>query len=191
MSSRLLLKKWHFIIKSYCECFRKLDAPYWYNERATLSTFAGAIWKAGGLALEEYQAKKKHGLGRVDLWFRWRNKDYIGEVKQHWVRLDKKGIEDTLIDDIDKKVKNAMSDVAASTEEAYPLGFVFIVPSISVANKSSKNNLLLSFLKRLQELDFCMSAWSFPSVARELEWENNLYPGVALIVKSSLSKGKK
>jgi len=34
------------------------DAPWWYNERASLSLFAGAVWKCKGWVFEEFITKK-------------------------------------------------------------------------------------------------------------------------------------
>ena len=59
----------------------KNDAPWWYNERALLSLFAGAVWKcskSNGWAFEEFTSDKwrtmrrgnrKKGKGRGDIMF--------------------------------------------------------------------------------------------------------------------------
>ena len=47
------------------------DLPWWYNERALLSLFAGAVWRTGGYAFEEFSdlkhkgIRKRKGNGRV------------------------------------------------------------------------------------------------------------------------------
>src|SRR5262249_37726814 len=51
------------------------DRPYFYNERATLSVFAGGIWRSDpkNLVLEEHIAQKQGPAGtykgRFDIWF--------------------------------------------------------------------------------------------------------------------------
>ena len=65
------------------------DCLYWYNERATVGSLAGAIWRTGGFAVEEYREPKKrkgkHYMGRTDLWFSLgenNRKCYVVEAKQ-------------------------------------------------------------------------------------------------------------
>src|SRR5689334_19566240 len=63
------------------------DAPWWYNERASLSLLAGAVWLCGGTAFEEYAADKKHlgkrirYRGRSDIYFFLGGKHYMAEAK--------------------------------------------------------------------------------------------------------------
>ena len=67
-----LLKQWFWILNRWEEADGE-DAAYWYNERATTSTLAGAVWKCKGFALEEYRCSRLYGkkasFGRADLWF--------------------------------------------------------------------------------------------------------------------------
>jgi hypothetical protein len=72
------------------------DVPWWYGERASLSVLAGAIWRTGGIALEEYTVDKSHrrddgqkGLmqGRNDLYFRIGRSDFVLEAKAVWPTL--------------------------------------------------------------------------------------------------------
>jgi len=37
------------------------DAPWWYNERASLGTLAGAFWRQKGWAFEEYATSRWNG----------------------------------------------------------------------------------------------------------------------------------
>lgn len=53
-----LLNEWIRIHESFCK-LNKDDSLYWYNERATLSTLAGADWSLKGYCLEEYRTDKK------------------------------------------------------------------------------------------------------------------------------------
>lgn len=55
-----LFKEWTIVIEDFCNHLGDKDAPYWYNERTTVGTLAGAIWRAKGLALEEYGDTKKY-----------------------------------------------------------------------------------------------------------------------------------
>ncbi len=54
-----LLESWTNVVKRYCD-FHKKDNCWWYNERASLSTLAGAAWAIkGGVALEEFSTAKR------------------------------------------------------------------------------------------------------------------------------------
>ena len=59
------LKAWTVYIEKYCKVVNAkappegLDAPWWYNERASVSTFAAAVVSIKGLVLEEYAENKK------------------------------------------------------------------------------------------------------------------------------------
>src|SRR5262245_34034370 len=49
-----LLWEWTSVIERVVRVWYQDDVPWWYNERASLSLFAGAIWKVGGIAFEEF-----------------------------------------------------------------------------------------------------------------------------------------
>src|SRR6266481_8755838 len=74
------------------------DAPWWYNERALLSQFAGAIWRCKGRALEEFVATKRElklrrkarrkdtqgSRGDLEFWWPQDKFFYVSEAKLHW-----------------------------------------------------------------------------------------------------------
>lgn len=55
----------------------KADLPYWYNERVDVGFLASAIWRSGGVVLEEYSTRRVEGRktfpGRADIW--WMTRD--------------------------------------------------------------------------------------------------------------------
>jgi len=93
-----VLRKWmHLMEDADWWKWEKLpDAPWWYNERALLSLFAGAIWRCKGWAFEEFAVTKRQkprGRGRQqkdslrargDLEFWWPASDiyFISEAKR-------------------------------------------------------------------------------------------------------------
>lgn len=80
-------------VDSYCEPGKAIDVPWFYNERASLSQFAGAVWRANPTnhVLEEYACEKQDEgsdyKGRRDIWFRIEGQQYWAEAKQHWGTL--------------------------------------------------------------------------------------------------------
>src|SRR4051812_574579 len=100
-----LLKKWIHANREYVHRCVDEDAPWWYLERASVSTVAAAAWLAKGIALEEYTTAKSRlplkGRPRVsqncrcDLYFSLlKNKkknthhDFICEAKLIWPKLE-------------------------------------------------------------------------------------------------------
>ena len=95
---RPLLVEWTALLEEYCIAHRYDDNPWFYNERATLSTLAGAAWRLEGwTALEEYSTKKWGGnqkkgsvdagklrAGRCDLFVAHRSAAFALEAKQAW-----------------------------------------------------------------------------------------------------------
>jgi hypothetical protein len=75
------------------------DAAWWYNERAILSLFAGAIWSSNGWAFEEFATtkrervatKRKHrrdgARGDLEFWWPSSNKYFQCEAKRAEVSL--------------------------------------------------------------------------------------------------------
>ena len=68
-----VLNKWIDINIEYIEKYQFSDAMFWFNERANIGALAGAVWRLGGVALEEYSTIKGKGegeyKGRNDLYF--------------------------------------------------------------------------------------------------------------------------
>ncbi len=67
-----------------------------YNERALLSVFAGAVWRTGGHAFEEFSETKLKGMtkkessGRIDLWFETSGGEFRAEVKDAEIPITRK-----------------------------------------------------------------------------------------------------
>jgi len=113
-----LLSKWVKMHESFCNYSTK-DSLYWYNERASISTLAGAVWKCSEFSLEEYRTIKKYRKGswsgRADLWFTWENREYYVEAKQIWISLSNKT--DVSIQNINKMLQNTMNEATYIEKE--------------------------------------------------------------------------
>lgn len=124
-----ILQCWCAHINSYSE-FIKGDSLYWYNERATVSTFAQAIAKSGYYCLEEYNSKKMRNndrdfIGRVDLWAEVEGVQFVFEAKQIWPSLKSK----TLLKQITKGVDFSLNQVHQIINfDGKRNGIIFISP---------------------------------------------------------------
>ena len=121
-----ILKHWISINKEYVKQYDFKDCLHWYNERANISAFAGAVWKSGGFALEEYSTKKgteeNRANGRVDLYFSNDNDQAIVEAKMEWLYFGKRTRLD-FKEKIDRVVEKAKSDIINSLHaNPYDLG---------------------------------------------------------------------
>jgi len=95
-----LLREWISVINRLLEEWEDdVDFPWWYNERACVGTFAAAVWLCKGVAFEEYLSEKvkdragraresEPTKGRTDLYFSFKQKEYIAEAKQWWPELE-------------------------------------------------------------------------------------------------------
>lgn len=88
-----LLDHWHSALNQYMDLMEGDDLPQWYNERSHVGFLAAAVWKMGGVALEEYSTFRQQNNtsaaadstpGRCDLYFNLENLDCVVESKVEW-----------------------------------------------------------------------------------------------------------
>lgn len=191
-----VIKQWKVLIEKYSDVNKSKDALYWYNERATLSTFAGAVWLSGGTVLEEFSATKinsrKKKSGRTDLWFKRRGKEYIVEAKQISPSMDPR--KTTVANELKKYLKEACNDaknfVPPTRHKKYiRIGVVFLTPYLSRSYRDKQKIMKTKIFDLQKELSqkhgYRLLAWLFPPSARKLQDTNDglIYPGVALVAK--------
>lgn len=108
------------------------DLAWWYTERPNISILAGAVWRAGGLAFEEFVGKKDRGKGkysgRFDALFSLEDRTFVAEAKHHWLALrskDRTGV-------IKAQAKLARKDMRALKKykgHDYRMALVFTSPT--------------------------------------------------------------
>ena len=192
---RIIIEKWQ-LMNSETSLLEEQDAPWWYNERATLSFFAGAIWQSQGWVLEEFSTSKlvttkqqKHyKTGRCDILFNVQNEKFIAEAKQCWPTLvnNLHAAIQSVHDTLDTACKEALDDY----EKEYTcLGMVFITPMLHISKNERIEEYLQNFVSQLLEIKETTVAWVFPKAARnlrpdnELQNHNYIFPGVALVIR--------
>jgi hypothetical protein len=125
----------------------QLDVPYGYNERATLSILAGAIWRnhPSNLVLEEFSMEKSWSKasykGRQDIWFRVSKRECFGEAKQQWIPLSKVRTEaESYLAILESETSLAKQNLRNPKKIA--LGILFLVPSIRIGKiEHARKNL--------------------------------------------------
>lgn len=196
---RPILEAWTEILQKYIDVNSDdkvvYDTPWLYNERAILSTFAAAAWKAEGVALEEYNSykkglkdKKKNSLGRCDLFFMPKNyESFICEAKMVWCPLAKRKIKRFT------RIYSKLCEAVEATkrlnpEEGRRLALCFAIPYIQKADQERTDEFLDKWFKEITDnankAEYSSVAWYFPEKTRQFLLEDDqIYPGVALLVK--------
>lgn len=198
------LNHWHSLVEEWIlahERFARInpgDAAYWYTERANIGVLAGAAWRCGMVALEEYQAVKtkqsaksrsdpRTWMGRCDLWLAREKHQEIIEAKFKWLSLRSK----KPVEIVNQALTIAVRD-AKSTQGKNPVratGLVFLPIYSSVRLTKSPENLVSginSLVKKLSNCDATLLAWCFPESTRGLVGakEMNYIPGVFMVARA-------
>ncbi|WP_437528252.1 hypothetical protein WME79_44565 [Sorangium sp. So ce726] len=175
---------WFSLLDKYASIYKNEDAAYWYNERATLSSFVGALWRSDAVALEEYRCSRRFGgqpvPGRTDLWFQLGPSEYVVEAKQCWPcrasRLPEyaKGPFDSATSQLHAEVDGGASRVA----------LLFVVPSLAGQPDASFAD---EWIQVASKISADVRAWYFPTTMRTLKSRRTLrfYPGILLLARST------
>jgi hypothetical protein len=138
------LRKMGDVVDRYIDHFQQMlpeaEIPYKYDERATLSQFAGGIWQAAedNLVLEEYVCDKAcpGGLypGRGDIWFCAQGVPCYAEAKPAWPSIPVRPNHITcslklLRESCDSATSNSAQDRIEGFTR-FPLGIVFAVATV-------------------------------------------------------------
>ncbi|GFM53550.1 hypothetical protein PSCICE_48170 [Pseudomonas cichorii] len=197
---RQLLSAWLDSVQRYINMLTN-DNCWWHNERANVSTLAGAAWSIGWVALEEYPTRKHRpttshidqpetgGRGRCDLYISNDQEDFAFEAKHAWQRLDGADVVKVAMD---AARKDALALKQGEAERHFAA--TFIVPFLPKAEVQGMTEEDLR--GRLKEwLDSQNTfigdtqrnmayAYTFPGTGRE-SWSNeiNHFPGVVLVLE--------
>lgn len=184
-----IIEEWTLIIDRYCR-IEEGDAPYWYTERADIGVLAGACWRAGYIALEEYQSEKGHPnkpkfKGRVDLWVENESKSAIIEAKKKSLSLNSKDVHKALNPILEEACKNA-KESRSNQKELVAFGMVFIRFYIPLKFDEELNQKIEEMIKTITNgYKGEMIFWHFPSASRRLIGGSgkNYWPGVIVIAR--------
>jgi len=178
----VLLKHWHLLIKHYCVLMEDdEDAPYYYTERANTGVLAGAAWRAGWIALQEFGARKRaKSIGYSDLWICSSSQEmdeYI-EVKQEW-SLTRAN------DGLTLAVKDARKILV--NKESMRIGLLYISLAIYEKYESEIDNKIKEAISSIKQIKCDAIAWSFPAISRMYRGSGRskhyIYPGIFLLAK--------
>src|SRR5882672_2253447 len=156
-----LLWEWVSIQERSIRMWKGEDALWWYNERVSVGGFAGAVWRSGGIVLEEYSTKKfggKNGtnktsttvVGRGDMDFLMGGKQFMMEAKQCWSRTNIKTVKDAL--------SQAEGDLACRDKTGYDIRLAVVFASLSLTGRSIDLEIA-KWILQARDLKDCARAW--------------------------------
>jgi hypothetical protein len=183
-----LLEEWCMVHERYCRMTFG-DAIFWQSERSNLAALAGAAWRAGWAALEEFShekiVKRSKFSGRADLFLRTPvSEDYI-ESKLVWCREGSKQRCAWTV----KGMRSACDDARALHLEKRKgiqrIGVVFVVPSLRKGDRRELSSALAAFFETVNSVGVDAAAWCFPPIARHLGQDGRVYSGVILLAKKA------
>lgn len=186
------LKCWTGIVDRYITYFEYSDNPWWYNERATISTLAAAGWGCNGISLEEYSIEKGKQddpwKGRCDLFLGLKNEFFACEAKQAWCPIGRQAKNG--VTKIHNSLKDACNDARKlDKQEGRRLGICFAVPYLPKRDEKHIEQQINQWHKEIELLDCSSYAWVFPEKVRFLATPKGyFYPGIAVIIKEVFRK---
>ena len=209
---RPLLTAWTDVVLRYCAIEHHQDNPWWFNERATLSTLAGAAWSLPGwAALEEFSTRKRGGIvpkdrtddgsrtGRCDLYVTTRRRDnsYAIEAKQAWQPIGPRsdGCQNVL-----RMMKSAWDDAGNLHIEdaAHRLAITFIVPFITKSHtpethREMVEQWLVTIESEVERSKLTAYAHVFPKNFQHFKNEVSelTFPGVVMLVKERFKANRR
>ena len=201
---RPIIKSWFEVMEEHCKREKWEGNPWWFGERATLSTLAGSAYRLPGwLAIEEYatekqrflgesrsQAKNKtHGYGRCDLFLsKNKNIDFALEAKQAWQSI---GDSRDQWDKVRICMASAWKDAGRLDKtEGIRVACTFIVPSIPKGKAKDADVLIENWLnsrgwekEQGWKKGKSIAALFFPKRAMKMttEW-GRIFPGVVMVL---------
>jgi len=181
--SRPLLEQWQQLHADFDALWDGKDGTFWKNERAQISVLAGAVWKLGGMALEEFESEKvwkgETSSGRTDMYMHLDDIDRLVEAKVHWPNLlTKQDFHHDILKIHESAIDDIRATLAGSELCSKGLAITFIGPHANPdedvkANIEEYRNLLAS-------MEFDAIAW-YESKQRFISKRGHSYDQVYLV----------
>ena len=185
---RPILEKWITLNRMFGSRWMRVsgDAPWWYNERALLSVFVGAVWQSGEEAFEEFSEQKRRGKrlrpGRIDLWFSASSSEFWAEAKSLEIPLTRGSGQATKVSAV---MKIAKEDVRRLAPDGYTrrLAVVFGTPYLLPCPRYKLDRRLEHMLMQAHEVGHDAMAWIFPAMKRLPKTNDWICPGIIVWIK--------
>jgi hypothetical protein len=162
------------------------DCPWWYNERALLSVFVGAVWRTGDEAFEEFseykRSKSTHSAGRIDLWFSAGSCEFWAEAKACEIAITRSAKQD-------KRIRAAMAAAKADVCRLAPDGYTgrlavtFVAPYLTRGHEDIFPERIDWLINLARNTKPDAMAWIFPGFKVLPKHKRWVSPGILILIK--------
>ena len=165
------------------------DYAWHYRERTCIGFLAAGVWRAGGIALEEWGTEKgpkaKRHKGRCDLWiFRRDRYDFHIEAKHRWSRAT--GKPNKQLGYIEAALAHATTDAAALTcPRKNQLGILFLAPYYPHGKQAGMGDHIATWLEGVDSIPHSAIAWVFRDRQGLRASSDAVGPGLVLIARTT------
>lgn len=183
-----LIEEWLLCIERYCQVAAGEDAPFIYTERANIGVLAGAAWRCGRIALEEFQYQKgyknkRKWNGRADLYLASEITEEMIEAKFGWLSLstpervlERIKIVLTLAEADAKETQGGHTDTSCTA-------VAFLPAWLPTKHPDGLEPKIKAAIECLPESASHAVAWCFPKEYRRVENSiGNYTPGIVMAV---------
>jgi hypothetical protein len=148
--------------------------------------FAGAIWRLGGDAFEEFSEgkrgrRKRVHAGRVDLRFSVNGNGFKAEVKQCWPSCATRSDPVSLVS---RGMEKAKRDVGRCPPTDFRrLAILFGVPYLKKKSRPELPDRISWTIEQAKLVEADALAWVFPNLPTPPIMRDYIYPGIIVWVK--------
>lgn len=185
-----LLEEWLLCIERYCRVAAGEDAPFIYTERANIGVLAGAAWRCGRMALEEFQYQKGYKNkekwnGRADLYLASEDTEEMIEAKFGWLSLSSAArVKSRVQRVLSLAVKDAKKTKGGHTGTSC-VAVAFLPAWLPTKHPEKLEPKIAAAIAALPATNCHAVAWCFPKEYRLVESSNGNYtPGVIMAVSN-------
>lgn len=196
-----LIEEWILSIERFSR-ITDGDVPYWHNEYANVGVLAGAAWRCGRIALQEFQHEKVDNSlpkpkrntknGRCDLWICDENsKNEVIEAKFKGINMCSAKYIDISEALLTKAENDAFATKQTREDNAKAVALCFLL-SYAHKNKccgdSSIDKIIKDTILNIRKsINTDLAAWCFPKKQRNQigGYDNKyIFPGVIMLAKT-------
>jgi hypothetical protein len=174
----------------------EVDTPWWYNERASIGFLAAAIWRAGGVALEEFATDKatspgRRGKGRGDLYAVIDGCELYAEAKQVW--YDPPTRQPCGFADAVRAALAVAHSAARRHKSSHGRRYAVVcaaprlaAPHAVAVDPRQVDAQIAKWWMSFQQITCTAKAWYFPAVHRTTPIDDGLlYPGATIFIEDA------
>lgn len=184
------MEEWLLCVERYCRVARGTDAPFVYTERANIGVLAGAAWRCGRTALEEFQYPKKNKTkkkwnGRADLYLATDETEEMIEAKFGWASLASPRLVQNRLTKVLNAAVNDATATKAGDKDVSCLAVAFLPTWLPSKRSDELDEKIVSTVAMLEDSDCHAVAWCFPKEFRTFKADSgNNVPGIILAVRN-------